>query len=651
MGTRLIAPRSLGKHLGHAAEGHCRGLFRRLLEPSGFQVRRRLPFRFPVEPDVVVLDRQDLVRLLVIVAYSRDASGSHKKFYRTRLEYLEVLRCWRRHEEWFSPAFSPLVLLYGAARGWKPELIADLKKQYPPLVFLPEQIGADDCDEVVRSAFAVYRERWEAGNKDAREHVEERFAQREPAGPHRAVLEVMRAALDEPANVAVLRGRAEGIAALVPPLRVPPPGQWRLRQGLSLAALFPAHEVDAWLSTAPRVVGRSSDLDGFVRRGLFLDVVWLRRRQSLLDREGTLLAEPRRAVHEPHGKPVYAPHRPDFENWEQIGRERIAELCRDHQARPARNQQTFRAGATDLIAGNWLAFCAAWRSGLGPLAEALRSRSPVRLAALLREDRPVEAESWQPAQGLARVHPLWDVCVAVHALHANDRSVFRPLGFRRHQGIRRGDARRLARLLLAGDPDGSADLLVELRDYCTRLVEGPLAAMRGSRRPQLLSLEEPCSWLSAWYLRIVTNSSHSPLAGPVFHWLGERFPEATWHGWPRQRSADLRIAFPGHAGRVQWQFLGREPAGRVVVAEVKSVTANNWGNKSKELYDRIAETRRAALDAGATLLVLGILDGDVDAQALEEIKAGHAYDETYTIAEVLGLDPVSAHPGAYGSRR
>src|SRR5947209_1633352 len=133
MGTRLIAPRSLGKHLGHAAEGHCRGLFRRLLEPAGFQVRRRLPFRFPVEPDVVVLDRQDLVRLLVIVAYSRDASGSHKKFYRTRLEYLEVLRCWLRHEQWFSPAFSPLVLLYGAPHGWKPELIVDLKKQCIPL--------------------------------------------------------------------------------------------------------------------------------------------------------------------------------------------------------------------------------------------------------------------------------------------------------------------------------------------------------------------------------------------------------------------------------------------------------------------------------------------------------------------------------------
>src|SRR5262249_2993730 len=147
-----------------------------------------------------------------------------------------------------------------------------------------------------------------------------------------------------------------------------------------------------------------------------------------------------------------------------------------------------------------------------------------------------------------------------------------------------------------------------------------------------------CSWVSAWYLRVVTNPSHTPLGHAVLPWLKERFPGAAWRGWPGQRSAALRTVFPHHAGRVHWQFIGAEPSGRVIVAEVKSITANNWGNKSKELYDRIAETRRAALDAGARLTAVGVLDGDLDEAGLEEVLSGLAYDETYTIGEVLGID-------------
>jgi hypothetical protein len=630
---KVILPRAEGKHVGHAVEGHCRGLFRRLLGRAGWEVLRELPFDFPVNPDVVVRGPDRLIRALVIVAYSRDDRGTDKKFYRTRLEYLEILRCWRLHEEAFSPDFTPLIVLYGADKGWKPELIRDLQAQCPPTIFLPAEVGAEACQRVVAAAYAAYASRRALSGADAREFVEEEFARLDPLPPlHQKVLAVFRRALERPAA----RQIRERLAPLVRPGRHPEPASWRIRQGLSLASLFAPEEVRAWLTPGNREPGACPQADAFVRRALFLDLVSLRRRRSLLHPAGRLEVVPRRPLRLEGRQQRYAPDRPDFAGWECVDADRAEQWLAAHRDLPRSNSRTFRAGAVDQIAGNWRGFCQAWHGRLGPIAEAVRARDPTAIAAALARETIITAEPWQPSAGQAGVAALWGACVAAKAAHDSDRKAFRHFGFRRGappEAARRG----LAAALLDG-ADRVADLLDEVDDYCGRLLHRPFDALADAERPCLLSLDEPCSWTSAWYLRVVTNPSHTPLGHPVFAWLRRRFPEAAWSGWPAKRTERLREAFAGHSGRVEWQFIGREPSGRVVVAEVKSVTANNWGNKSKELYDRIAETRRAALAADAALTVVGVLDGDLDEQAVSEIASGRAYDETFTIGEVLGLE-------------
>jgi hypothetical protein len=648
MSRPTILPRAEGKHTGHAVEGHCRGLFARLLRPRGFEVRRSLPFLFPVKPDLVILDADLRILLLGIVAYARDAKGTDKKFYRTRLEHLEILRCWRLHADAFHPDFSPLVILYGSETGWKPELLRDLKAQCPPTFVLPEIVGAETCRQIVTDAYEVYCRHWGEGRNDAREQVEEHFAGLDvlPAD-HEAMACLLLDRFARRPGVRHARRLAERIAGLVVPARVPEPGNWRIRQGLSLASLFAPEEVAAWLAPGNRTLGRSAQLDAFARRGMFLDVVSLRedaRIRSLTPpRERPLVAEPRRALRTVGRRQEYAPDRPDFAGWDCLGAERVADYLDRHRRLPRFYPKTFPAGALDQVMGNWCGYCRAWHGHLGGIAAALRSRSLKPLVDALTGDSPVGAEPWQPTAGTAHVAPGWDACVAAEAVCRGDRATFQRWDFRRTDLPTQVDARRLARVLLDGNPDLAANLLSELDDYAGLLLNGSFADLFAARRARLLSLDEPCSWVSAWYLRVVTNPSHTPLGHAVRDWLTHRFPEAQWLGWPEKRSAPLRICFSKHAGRVQWQFIGREPSGRVVVAEVKSVTANNWGNKSKELYDRIAETRRAAVDARAHgLLIIGVLDGDLEEPAIKEIASGMAYDETCSIGEVLGLQAALA---------
>lgn len=197
------------------------------------------------------------------------------------------------------------------------------------------------------------------------------------------------------------------------------------------------------------------------------------------------------------------------------------------------------------------------------------------------------------------------------------------------------EASRLA-LELSSVPAEGQLLLTELAAFCQALLQAPLDTLADIAQPRLLSLDEACSWASAAYLAIVTNPSHNPLCVAVRKWLMKRFPSFSWFGWPDKRSVALSEIIPGHPGRVQWQLVGvNHQKHQFVVAETKSVTANHWGDKSKELYDRIAETRRACQLTDYSLLVIGVLDGDIGAEAIDEIRSGRAHDEVYSFDEVI----------------
>jgi len=181
-------------------------------------------------------------------------------------------------------------------------------------------------------------------------------------------------------------------------------------------------------------------------------------------------------------------------------------------------------------------------------------------------------------------------------------------------------------------------LLEDAASFLGTLRDGTLldVAMAGTSRPVLLSLSEPCSWLADRYNTATTNSSHNPLCEPTRLWLA-RQTEYKWFGWPKSRSVAIGAVVQGVTERRQWQFIGLDASKRrLLLAEVKSITANNWGNKSKELYDRSQTSKKVAQEAGYSCKCVGVLDGDFGHDQLSELATGIAYDEAYAIQDVLG---------------
>ena len=159
MTKRTLNNRALGKHIGHACEGHLRGLLHHFATDFDCSVARALPFEFPVESDGVLLDREGRVRAIFIVAYWDNARNSDSKFYRTRTEYAEAWQAREKYGHHFGPTLQVFTVLYGTSDGWKEQILEDLNEQCPPLLFLPKLIPKGPLQRVIDGAFGEYRAR------------------------------------------------------------------------------------------------------------------------------------------------------------------------------------------------------------------------------------------------------------------------------------------------------------------------------------------------------------------------------------------------------------------------------------------------------------------------------------------------------------
>ena len=172
-----ITGKSLGKHIGHACEGHLRGLLIRIAVQYNLEVRRDFPFDFHVNPDAVVVERSGAVRLVAIVAYWNHVGSSEKKLYRTRSEYVGAQQAKAQVPQNFTKDSKTVTVLYGASGGWKAQILLDLKKHCSPCLYLPDLLGVSETESLVSDVFELYKAHIESGASKSREFVERHVAQ------------------------------------------------------------------------------------------------------------------------------------------------------------------------------------------------------------------------------------------------------------------------------------------------------------------------------------------------------------------------------------------------------------------------------------------------------------------------------------------
>jgi len=314
----------------------------------------------------------------------------------------------------------------------------------------------------------------------------------------------------------------------------------------------------------------------------------------------------------------------------------LIQLLDEHREHTRSPGSVFAGGAFDQIAGSWLEIGSTLVKELPQLIKALKAGDKRTSADLLTKGQSVSPENWHPAAKSALAYPLWAFAVCAVAISQSNRIVRSEFGARRQVMPGTADVKLLSSALI-GSSTAISDL-EELLLFLRLLVKGDVEKLAVTGQPNLLSLSEPCSWISDLYNTLTTNSSHNPLNGPMLRWLQVKHPKHVWQGWPSRRSVSVSAALGSDSGRRQWQLIGTSKVNpNVIAVEVKSITGNHWGDKSKEIYDRVAETRAACSSMSLSLVCIGILDGDFGSDQFGELRTGIGYDETYSITEVLGM--------------
>jgi hypothetical protein len=625
-----ITPKSLGKHIGHACEGHLRGLLKRITAETDDRVLRALPFNFHVNPDAVVCDANGAVRLVMVIAYWNDRKSSEKKFYRTRSEYFGARQARCELPEKFAEQANVITVIYGADGGWKEKVLADLKFQCAPCLYLPDLIGVAKCEEMVSEIFQLYRSHWEKGSSKSREYVEEQIANKPKlTSTETKLVEILEGLLS-----------GEGIPASTTLSNVSSPStvivptnsfRTRYRQGLGILSVFPDEEISVWLNRSNNKLS-SDSIKAFAFRAAFLDVAKIIKKRSI--GKVWFELEPKEPKRQRGNQWDYAPDLLDFVNWEEIPYEILKSILNPHRDWTKKPGSVFAGGAFDQVSGNWAGFCRILSAELPKILKGIQKKDINEISKLLIDGVPLSPEIWHPANVSATCYPLWAFSACAIAIAQNNRAIRSDYNARRQAKPTKVDAEKLATALIGNTE--SFLLLKELLSFSSMLLDGDLGNIAITEQPKLLSLSEPCSWVSDLYNTLTTNSSHNPLCGPILRWLKLRFPSHQWQGWPAKRSVSVTTVLGSDIGRRQWQFIGTSNSDpKVIAIEVKSITGNNWGNKSKELYDRVAETRMACSSIGLSLLCIGVLDGDFGDEQFNELRTGIGYDEIYSITEVL----------------
>lgn len=616
--SRQLRDSATGKHIGHACEAHLRAALRIYANSRGITVSRAFEIDGQVvKPDAVLTRSDGKIAAVVVCAYWDHSGSSEKKYYRTRIEYTVTHNLRSKYPDKFSKDFKVLTFFYGSKSGWKDLILEDLKKSCIPFVFLPDI--SSNWSDVVKSAFQVYQKLWETGKAKTRELSEDYLM----SNPDQTVTFVLDAITP---HLGDKRGSPTRTQAAVHHVKSPEAGySTRARQALGVLALVRDVDVLAWHANG----GPADECISMARTLFFLDCASLFTKKRANGLAGVRWIHPRMALDEA-GK--YAPGKPDLNLWTKHDRARLVQLLGLHRQGPAIYQSMKNAARVQAYS-NIESVVMTWVRAAHVLNKAPRVSSLEGLWRLVSHlNTPVTTLEWHSCHALSAMsYPLRDLIACSAACVVGIRSIRTELGCgRAKQDL--GQSVNVARQHVPGIVNQIRDAAKFAQfcisdDFLDPEVEIP-------SRPEVLDLEAPQSLTSSLYNLLTTHPTHNPLGHLLLAYLRTMYPGNKWEGWPIKRSVPIKEIFPNTTCRREWQIWSRIDDS-FVFAEVKSVTDNHWGDKSKEIYDRILDTREACASNGVSCRCICLYDGDFFNEAYQEMQSGIGYDLVLGVDECL----------------
>jgi hypothetical protein len=598
---------------------------------------------------------------LCAVLHSQRVGNSDMKWKRSRPEYVESeTLATRLPAVRLDPAYRTVMVVFGSK--WKGQVLDDFSRQLRPSIIVCRHLS--EAEELVLFR-AVERIYWTFKGDRTQETAAYISAHPYQVPHSQAILRLLSRAIwgkRQAKPTPLITSELRRLKVAKRATRLPPPFWTRYNHGLSLLALFPPDEQRALFELHSARELQPTDLaepaQSALVRALFLGVVSLvevHRIRRKGERAGVRVAfHLRRSVADFDFDFIFSRMPSKFATGMVVD---LLGLARDAPA-------TFQGAVSSLRMSNLEALVepAQWinrallahlngKGGLDEIVEALRNHATVLpLPSVWRGSATPLLAAW--SYGVALV-------ITLHG----DRNASKRHRMSRVDVPTATEAKQLIRALLAGDKDLAIAKLRQTSAWLTALDQRDwpvlsrlstsrtrwLAAVGAARTgsdweaadrlerdlPIAVDMFIPSSWLQWQYNVLATHPSFAPATLVAYRRLAQgETAGGDLHGFPSKRSVAISDLLPGHRGRAQFAMIGRV-AEKLVSYEGKSITENHFGDKSKELFDRVGEFKRACADAGVMGDAVIVLDGDFGVEQLNALGSATGYDRIYSLDEFV----------------
>ena len=629
----------MSKALGHALEGYVKGLVQNLCDKESkgksirYEVRRKLPIALSMNCDVVIWEcngSNERVLANLLVFHNVDKGNSHKKLYRSRQEYVESELLPRRltliQRKQIHRDFHTGMVVF--LPHWKNEHIDYLKRELTPCLFVPDLLDAEEEAELCESVEKLYVSL-------ARDT--EAVAANIRKSP-RSIKGVNK--LQKALKQLIFRHKRGGYSAIVEE-------EWRRLKSANKATVIPraissrfCHGFNLLALFSPderALLYKLHDLGGAINpkllpevdrsvilKALFLSVISLRAQGK--GGNYRLIFKAKEKVDDLDV--AFLLNRLDLL--------RVNDIINNLMDYAARYEKSYAGFVSGLRMANCKDLLPIAKRFFATLKEFLDgSKKNADILRLLCDGSQIATPKDLWAGAAESVFGVWTTAVSLCVATSGDRLLPRLHSYKRNT---------------VPSSKESIDLFRVIKDTSRPAVEGEVAAclawidawesenwkfLAENPVPSTFDIESPSSWLQ-WHYNIVgTHAVFSAVSEVCYRNIVlNETSETDVEGFPKKRSAMVSKVVPGSDSRAQLAMVAKI-GDKFVFYEGKCVTANHIGDKSKELYDRVGEFKRACHAAGVEGEAVLVIDGDFSDEAIKGLASPETYDRIYSMDELL----------------
>lgn len=632
----------MGMNEGHAVEGIIYAFCKMILsDKPSFSVMHIYPgLPLTMDTDVLVFDNEAL-QAIIMVCHSNNKDYAHRKIKRTRQEYVEALQLLEaRGSVPLTNGFRVINFVFGMPNGWQDGQIDYMKNILSPTIYLPEILDQTTYDSFMLMSMSEFKK--VKNNRDKwRSSIYKAIMEESITFPgQQQICDILEEAILSSKMLNKSTLGKDRLEEKEPGRKVdiPVPFSSRFRQGLSLLNVFSQGEIDAIYNLVKKGSTTENALD-MIQKHSLVRAMWIGLIHVQPSISSTFYITPRKRQ---------LSSQVDFsEPFESLSLSRIHYILNTLNNYAKNNPEPFQGGLQYLSIGYYSLVVKCTMGLAEKLLSYISQPSDAVYKQLLKvfeEDDvlvPDTVDSLPPKTGFM-------VCRSVFAAFVSIITGDSKYGGKHGYGFTDSNCLSANELktglgLIISKSEEAIKELHQITQMCDvfinnnfgRIVQWQLR----ETRPKTFDIQVSGSWLQRFYFVIASHAAYNPLMSVLYSEIVlPRHNGCMIYGFPIKLAETLKTPFPGCDSPGKYRIIVKEANDIVHIYEALSITENNIGNKSKELFDRIGATKFWGKKNKVKVVFHGLFDGDFSAKTMKEFTEIGRYDEFISVRDWLKQD-------------